>query len=358
MRWYFWITSRGVLYRGIVTTHARFRDYFLSFSRAVSQPISSPPAPVAAPRAARGHRAARRSSEPCLLPSHPPGSGVYLSPCLLLEGGGCSTVWLPSISTTHLVFSSSSARRGGTGLQPAGGPAPLSPHPLGSPLTSPVHGPDPDGHFHLGVRHLSPTVCAGRPRSAAPRGANVHAGPGRGGGRGGGGGEGGGEGGGGRAAAQPQSPPRSAGSGTACRQHRLHNRRRRPANPGRHHPPRVRRGGAEQHRKKPSAFGTGSGATTPLLKLLPKEGERTEKRPSSAPPRRNKGRSGACAGGTGSRALRLSLTLPARHVTLAGGAVLLSPHPLKGAAPIAPSFLVFVRMRCGVVCDPPRCASP
>lgn len=36
---------------------------------------------------------------------------LYLSPCLVLEGGGCRTVWFPSISTTHLVFSSSSGSR-------------------------------------------------------------------------------------------------------------------------------------------------------------------------------------------------------------------------------------------------------
>lgn len=71
-------------------------------------------------------------------------------------------------------------------------PRPRRPLPQRRPtVTSPVHRPDPDGNFHLGVRHLPPPRpgSAGRPRSAAAaarglaaprtatrRSASVHAG--------------------------------------------------------------------------------------------------------------------------------------------------------------------------------------
>lgn len=345
VHWYFWITSTGILYRGITTTRqisglsprvltGCFPAHLLTACSRRTSPTGSartPPRPLPdspLPGAARG----RARCHP-----HPPRRGVYLSPCLLLEGGGCSTVWLPSISTTHLVFSSSSARRGGTGLQPRGGRAPFSPHPLAFPLTSPVHGSDPDGHLHLGVRHLSPPLRRAAPLSGTvqrqrPCRAGARQGPGgEGGGRGGGGEGGGGEGGGGRAAAQPQSPPRSAGSGAARRRRRLHNCRCRPANPSRHLPPQTRRGGAEQHRKNSSAFVHGERSYHASLQAATEEGcangEKAEQRPAAAKEREERRMRRE---GRGSRALRLALTLPSRHVTLRGGAV--PPSPVPSAA--------------------------
>lgn len=197
--------------------------------------------------------------------------------------------------------------RRGTPRPPQARPgAAPSPHPRTPPppfpqsrFTSPVHRPDPDGNFHLGVRHLSPLPssplpgAADRPRSAAAavrglaaprtatrRRANVHAGPGRGRGtgaggegeRGGEGGRGGGSGSGEGGGGAPQPPPCSAAvhtsSGAGCRRPLLHNRccscrcrRRLPANPSRHLPPPPaappglrrpgkRRGGGERRRRR------------------------------------------------------------------------------------------------------------
>lgn len=313
VHWYFWITSTGILYRGITTTRqisglsprvltGCFPAHLLTACSRRTSPTGSartPPRPLPdspLPGAARG----RARCHP-----HPPRRGVYLSPCLLLEGGGCSTVWLPSISTTHLVFSSSSARRGGTGLQPRGGRAPFSPHPLAFPLTSPVHGSDPDGHLHLGVRHLSPPLRRAAPLSGTvqrqrPCRAGARQGPG---GEGGGGEEG-----------EKEEEEREAEGGRRRSPSRL------PAQPALALPAdgvvcitaaaappipaaifRRKRGG-----EAPSSIGktrapscTGSEATTPLFRLPPRKGAQTENRQSSAPRRQKKGRSGACAGRDG-----------------------------------------------------------
>lgn len=155
-----------------------------------------------------------------------------------------------------LVLPPAGAERGGTPRSGAA-PAPRCPQ---TPLTSLVHGPDPDGNFHLGVRHLprSRERRAGGPAQRRRR--QRHGGapasmPGRARGRrAGAGGEGdrgrerGREGeeeegpAPGRAVvAQPQPPPCSAAvrAGAGCRRARLQNRcrRRLPANPHRHLPP-------------------------------------------------------------------------------------------------------------------------
>lgn len=94
----------------------------------------------------------------------------YLSPCLVLEGGECRTVWFPSISTTHLVFSSSSASKGNTdAAKPSIPPARALPgggragHPApGS--ARPVRASPPPGSPASAARR-PPSAAAPRPRS-------------------------------------------------------------------------------------------------------------------------------------------------------------------------------------------------